>query len=173
MRDGGVMTTCVPLRVDGGDWESAVFFDLAGAECEKDREQLSLCKSPLPVTLEADVINNPQAAVVMLRFEISTRPGDPLVGEVLLTPGSGEVQYATLEGLTRQERLLFFFGNEDYRVIHSQQLALGADQRNGYQGILDDAVSHDALIRLTGRYDATAAMREVTSHYATHVVHGG
>ena len=54
-------------------------------------------------------------------------------------------------------------------MIHSQQLQLGQRERDGYRSILGDAVKHDAMIRLTGRYDADAAMREVTSHYATHV----
>ncbi len=169
MRRNGVMTTCVPVRLDDGDWETAVFFGLGGPECKEDRRILRRAREPLPISIEADVIELGAAAVVMLRFEIATRPDDPLAGEVLLTPGEGAVQFSTLENLTRQATLRFFFGDGDYRVIHTQQLRLGDPERGGYREILNDAVRHDAVVRLTGRYDASAAMREVTSHYATHV----
>lgn len=163
------MTTCLPVRMDGAGWESAVFFGLEGQECEADRQVLAATDDPLPVALEADVIECGTAAIVMLRFEIATRKDDPLAGEVLLAPGRGKVQFETLNNLTVQDHLRFFFGDGQYRVIHSQQLRLGEQERQGYRGILEDAVQHDAMIRLTGRYDADAAMKEVTSHYATHV----
>lgn len=169
MRSGGVMTTCLPVRLNDDAWESAVFFGLGGTACERDRQTLAASESPLPVTLEADVIECATAAVVMLRFEIDTRGDSPLAGEVLLTPGQGKVQFDTLKNLTGQEHLRFFFADGQHRVIHSQQLRLGDRERQGYLGILEDAVRHDAMVRLTGRYDADAAMQEVTSHYATHV----
>ncbi len=169
MRSGGVMTTCLPVRLDHGTWETAVFFGLGGPECREDRRILGKCRAPVPVALEADVIECASAAVVMLRFEVATRPEDPLAGEVLLTPGLGRLQFRTLENLVEQQHLRFFFADGKFRVIHSQQLQLGQRERDGYRSILGDAVKHDAMIRLTGRYDADAAMREVTSHYATHV----
>jgi hypothetical protein len=163
------MTTCLPVRLDHGDWESAVFFDLGGSECVRDRQVLEAGDGPCPIGLEADVIECATAAIVMLRFEVATRAGDPLAGEVLLTPGVGDVQFETLRNLTEQNHLRFFFGDEEHRVIHSQQLSLGERKHGGYRGILQDAVRHDAMVRLSGRYDAEAAMREVTRHYATHV----
>ncbi len=63
----------------------------------------------------------------------------------------------------------FYFADGNYNVIHSQQLGLGNAERGGYRSLLDDAVSHDALIRLSGKYDAVAALKEVTSHYAAHI----
>ncbi len=172
MRSCGVMTTCLPVRLDGGQWESAVFFGLAGPECRKDRQILKNSQQPLPVSLEADMIECRSAAVVMLRFEVSTRPADPLAGEVLLTPGQGEVQFQTLENLATQPYLRIFFADGHYRVIYSQQLRLGEQERAGYRSVLEDAVNHDAMIRLTGRYDPAAAIREVTRHYASHVSTG-
>lgn len=169
MRSGGVMTTCLPVRLDDGQWESAVFFGLGGPECRDDRRILRQSRNPVPVALEADVIECGNAAVVMLRFEVATRPEDPLAGEVLLTPGLGDLQFRTLEHLVAQRYLRLFFADGSYRVIHTQQLRLGQRERDGYRAILDEAVKHDAMVRLTGRYDAAAAMREVTSHYATHV----
>ncbi len=169
MRSGGVMTTCLPVRLDGRQWESAVFFGLEGPECREDRWILTHSRTPLPVALEADVIECSSAAVVMLRFEVVTRSEDPLAGEVLLTPGCGDVQFRTLEHLSTQTHLRFFFADGAYRVIHAQQLSLGEREQAGYREILQEAVQHDAMIRLTGRYDPEAAMHEVTRHYATHV----
>lgn len=167
MDENHVMTTCMPLEFDGAEWESVVFFELGGEECGTDREVLQTASGALPVILEGDIIECASAAVVMLRFEIMTDPADPLAGEVLLTPGAGSTQFDTLELLTRQPTLRFYFSDANYQVIHSQQLVLGEQEHQGYRAMLDDAVSHDALIRLSGRYDAAAAMAEVTAQYAT------
>jgi len=169
MRASRAMTTCVPVEFDQAGWESAVFFELGGKECAEDREILKNCRQALPVSLEAEVIECDAAAVVMLRFEIMTQQSSPLAGEVLLTPGRGSVQFETLQNLGRQDVLRFFFSDSGYNIIHSQQLTLKDQERQGYQSMLDEAVRHDAMIRLTGRYDATAALKEVTGHYATHV----
>lgn len=169
MGSSGAMTTCVPVEFDRDLWESAVFFELGGAECAADRAAMQSTSDTFQVALEADMIPCQTAAVVMLRFEVMTRRDSPLAGEVLVAPGVGHVQFETIENLTKQELLRFFFGDEKYNVIHSQQIILHDQERQGYKGILDDAVAHDAMVRLTGRYDAVAALREVTSHYATHV----
>jgi len=169
MRSNRAMTTCVPVEFDEAGWETAVFFELGGKQCEQDREILKTTKTTLPVALEADVIECPSAAVVMLRFEILTQESNPFAGEVLLTPGIGSVQFEALQRLAKQDILRFFFSDAGYNIIHSQQLSLNDQERQGYQGILDDAVKYDAMVRLTGRYDAKAALKEVTGHYATHV----
>ena len=163
------MTTCVPIEYDRQQWLSTVFFELGGKECQQDRLVLASAEKPLPIALEADMIPGNSAAVVMLRFEIGTRPQNPLAGEVLLAPGIGNIQFETMQYLTRQATLPFYFADAGFNVIHSQQVVLGEQERAGYQSILDDAISHDAMIRLTGRYDAIAALKEVTGHYATHV----
>ena len=80
------MTTCVPVQVDGGVWETAVFFEVGGKECKEDRRILRRATRPFPVSLEAETINHASACVVMLRFEVMTREDSPLAGEVLLTP---------------------------------------------------------------------------------------
>ncbi len=163
------MTTCVPLQFDDEIWRTAVFFELGGKECERDRHALESVSSPVAIGLEADLIEEKTAAVVMLRFEIMTIVDNPLAGEVLITPGLGNIQFETLNTLSGQDYLPFYFADGNYNVIHSQQLGLGNAERGGYRSLLDDAVSHDALIRLSGKYDAVAALKEVTSHYAAHI----
>ena len=165
MHQSGAMTTCVPVEFDDGSFESTVFFELSGAECEFDRQVLSNTKSPLGINLEAELIEHPKASVVMLRFEILTQAEDPLVGEVLIVPGLGAVQFDTLKYLSSQHYLKFYFSDERYNVIHSQQLVLSDQERQGYAQILEEVISHDALIRLTGKYDAMAALSEIVDHY--------
>ena len=160
------MTTCVPVQLDQGEWRSAVFFELGGKECKEDRCLLHAARQPLPVSLEADLIECASAAVVMLRFEILTRAESPLAGEVLVAPGLGNIHFETISNLTRQQVLDFFFGDGVYSVIYAQQVLLQDRERQGYQSILDDAIRHDAMIRLTGRYDAMTALKEVIGNYA-------
>ena len=159
------MTTCVPVQYDNGAWESAVFFEVGGKECKQDRRILRKTKVALPVAVEADIINHASASVVMLRFEVATDDDSPLVGEVLLAPGLGEVQFDTLKNLTEQQQIRWYFGNASYEVIHSQQTALYDHERKGYDELLQEAVKHDALVRLTGRYSAIDAINEVVGHY--------
>lgn len=169
MRGSRAMTTCVSVKFDDHGWESAVFFELGGKACAADRAVLAAATAPLAISLEADLIENTTAAVVMLRFEIMTQPDSPLAGEVLIAPGLGNLQFETLTNLTRQASLGFYFADANYQVIHRQRIVLRDQERLGYRGILDDAVQHDAVIRLAGKYDAAAALKDITSHYASHV----
>ena len=165
MLQSGAMTTCVPLEFDDGSFESTVFFELSGDECEFDRLILSKSTSPFGINLEAELIEHASASVVMLRFEIMTQPDDPFVGEVLIVPGLGDIQFDTLKYLSTQQNLKFYFSDDRFNVIHSQQLLLSDRERQGYSQILEEVISHDALIRLTGKYDAMAALSEIVDHY--------
>ncbi len=169
MRGSGAMTTCVPVRLDQSDWQSAVFFELGGVECKQDRNILSQSNQTFPISLEADLIESATASVVMLRFEIMTNGDNPLAGEVLVVPGMGSVQFDTMKNLTEQQSLGFFFSDGGYNLIHSQQLLLQDRERQGYKEILEQAVSHDAVIRLTGRYNGIAGLKEVVANYAKRV----
>jgi len=166
MRNSGAMTTCVPVQYDHGGWESAVFFEVGGKQCKDDRHLLRNTRSPLPVTIEGDVINHANGSIVMLRFEVLTAKDDPLAGEVLLAPGLGQSQFDTLKLLSEQSQLRWYFSDASYAVIHSQQTPLFDHERQGFADILSDAVNHDALLRLTGKYNATNAIQEVCSNYA-------
>ena len=161
----GSAVTCLPVRLDREEWEAALFFHLAGEAGRADRDALAARSGPLAVGLETDLMPLENGAVVRLRAEVHTRPGDPLVGEVLLTPGAGGSHFEVLDRLTRQPRLCWFFGDSAHRIIHAQAHPLALDQRQECGELLQEAVEHDALVRFTGRYDATAALAEVTAHY--------
>ena len=161
----GSGATCLPVQIDGGDWESAIFFQLGGRESKDDRRILSRLSSTVPVSVETDLIDHNNAAVIVIRFEVFTRQDNPLIGEVLLTPGHISAHFETIRLLTQQNALKWFFSDSAYWIIHSQQNRLGGTEHAAFQQVLDDATRHDAFIRLTGTYDVESALREVVSHY--------
>lgn len=169
LRASGAGVTCLPVRLDDADWETALFFHLSGPECKRDRQILGRSKGPLPVAVEGDLLELPQASVIVIRAEVLTLPDDPLAGEVLLTPGGARVHFDALQLLAQQQRLCWFFADEDFRVIHSQQQPLSTEQRGMLDELLRDAVRHDALVRASARYDAAAALAEVRARYALRV----
>ena len=166
MRASGAMTTCTMVQYDDGNWEAAVFFELGGKQCRKDRRILKRSRSPFDVAIDADVIDHASASIYMLRFGIMTKPDNPLVGEVFLAPGLGGVHFYVLDSLRKQESLRFIFGDGDYRILFSQQTMLDDRARRGLLTLLNDAVSHDARIRMTGHYDANKALSEIIQRYA-------
>lgn len=166
MLAGGSAVTCLPVQLDSGEWEAALFFHLRGEESRPDREFLLERSGPVAVGLETEVMKLENAAVVMLRVEAYTRNEDPLVGEILLVPGEAQAHFEALNLLSGQSRLSWFFGDPAFRVLHAQEHPLEADHREEFERIRQEAVEHDALVRFTGRYDAETALAEVTAHYA-------
>lgn len=165
MQQGGSAATCVPVELDEGGWQAALFLQLAGPECKADRRIISRSGGPLPVGIEADLIKAEHASVVTLRAEVHTRIDDPMVSEILMTPGVGSSHFEALKLLTVQPRLCWFFGDEKYWLLHSQSHPLASQQRSGFAELLEEAVGHDAVVRLTGRYDAGAALTAIASQY--------
>ena len=165
MRTAGAAATCLPVQLDGAQWETAFFFHVAGPECKEDRRLMRSRGGPLPVGLETDLIETDHAAVVMLRPEVYTRENDPLTCEILLTPGEGGAHFDALKLLSQQQRMCWFFGDQAYWLVHSQQFPLDDAQRKGFDELLRDALKHDTMIRMTGRYDSQAGLGEIVRHY--------
>ncbi len=163
----GSSVTCLPVSIDSGNWESAIFFQIGGRESKDDRRRLArLDGAVVPVAIETDVIKHSSAAVVVIRFEVYTRgEDDPLIGEVLITPGETESHFETLKLLASQPVIRWFFADAAYWIIHQQQNLLGLSEHSAFQDVLDQATQHDAMIRMTGKYDVQLALNEVVSHY--------
>lgn len=167
MRSTGSTVTCLPVQFDHVDaWEAAIFFCVGGPECKEDRRTLNRLESTIPVSIEADLIDHANAAIVVLRLEVYTSDSNPLSGEVLLTPGEAESHFKTVKLLSEQPALKWFFSDAAYKIIHSQQIRLGLTQHKAFAAMLDESVKHDALIRMTGRYDVGNALNDVLAHYA-------
>ena len=166
MTTSGAAATCIPVELDGGAPEAAFFIDLAGPESKADRRVLRKWRGPLSLGLDSDVIETVHGAVVVLRPEVHTGPFDPFVCEVLVTPGEGGTHFEALDLLSRQPRLTWFFGDRGFEIIRTQQHPLDDGQRGEFAALLKAALRHDAMTRMTGRYDGRAALSEVAGHYA-------
>ena len=165
MQANGAAATCVAVQLNGDDWEAALFFQLAGAECKADRRAIKQSKGPLSVGMESDLVETDHGAVVILRPELHTRPDDPFVCEILLTPGDGGAHFEALKLLTGQPRLTWFFGDQSHWILHTQQHPLEAAQHNDFDALLRDALKHDTIVRMSKRYDARAALADIVKHY--------
>ncbi len=166
MASSGAAVTCLPVRIDGDAWETAVFFDVAGPECAGDRHVLGDPSSQVALGFEGDLIETSSGSVVVLRFEAHTMHEDPLAGEVLLAPGGSQTHFEALKHLTAQARIGWFFAGEEHAIIRVQHYPLGAEHHQAFEELLGDAVRHDALARMTTGYDAANALAEVASRYA-------
>jgi len=165
MATTGGCVTCLPVQLDNGDWESAIFFSVAGRESERDLQTLASLRT-VPFALDTDIIRHQNAGVAVIRLEVLVNEDDPLVGEILLLPGGNAQHFETLQLLSRQPRLGCFIGDQSYRTVLSQHVLLGENEHREFKSLLDDVVQHDAVVRMTGRYDAGAAFAEITSNYA-------
>ena len=165
MTTSGAAATCIPVELDGGAAEAAFFIDLAGPESKADRRVIRKWRGPLSLGLDSDVIETVHGAVVVLRPEVHTGPFDPFVCEILVTPGAGGTHFEALDLLSRQPRLTWFFGDRGFEIIRTQQHPLDDAQRGEFAALLKTALRHDAMTRMTRRYDGRAAMAEVARHY--------
>jgi len=177
MTAGGSTVTCLPVRIDldhsspaesanAGSWQSAIFFRLGGSESSTDIRLLSQSSQPFGIGMETDIIEHENASVVVLRLQVFVQPHDPLIGEVLLTPGGAETHYEILGQLSKQDSLVWFFSDQNYRVIHQQVQPLAVEWRNEFDALRSEAFKRDTLIRLSGKYNAQAAFADVVSRYS-------
>ncbi len=184
MSAGGSTVTCLPVQLDdsdsghGGDvpaaanhqlidqWQSCIFFRLGGSESRNDIEILQSGAGPFTVGIETDIIEHEHASVVVLRLQVFTNQSDPLVGEVLMTPGGAETHYEILGLLGEQQTLTWFFADQNYRQIYQQSQALSQEWRDEFLALRSEAFKRDSIIRLAGKYNAQAAFADVVSQYA-------
>ena len=169
MKAGGSTVTCLPVKIESSEkdeWQAALFFRLGGQESEADIELLRNQEAALAVGIETDLIEHENATVVMLRVQMFTQPDNPLVGEVLITPGGAETHYEILTLLGAQETLTWFLSDQDFQIIHQQRQPLNDEWREEFLALRDESFKRDAVIRLAGKYSAQTAFAEVVSHYS-------
>ncbi len=175
MTGGGATVTCLPVKLgetpsqkiafDGDRWQSAVFFRLGGSESQKDIRLLRNNAKAYAVGIETDIIEHANASVVMLRLQLFIQPDDPLIGEVLLTPGGAETHYEVLGLLGEQETLTWFCSDQEYNLIHQQQQPLSDEWRKEFLDLRAESFKRDAILRLAGKYSAQTAFAEIVSNY--------
>lgn len=166
MRRADSAATCVPIKLGGsGQWEAALFVHVAGPECERDRRLLAEATAPIALGIEARLMAHQAAAIVSFELSVATVPDDPLNYEILLIPGREQTHYRAIKLLAGQQRVCWFFGDDAYRVIQAQELAVESAQHELFEAIARDAFAHDSLLRISNQYDSDKALKEIISHY--------
>lgn len=167
MRATGSAATCVPVRLGGnGEWEAALFVHVSGPECKQDRRLLKSAREPIPVELAPGLMAHGAAAIVSIELSIATVPDDPLKYEILLVPGREESHYQAIKLLSQQQRICWFFGDNDFRVIQAQEQEIEPDQHQLFESIAREAFAHDSLLRISNQYDSDKALSEIVAHYS-------
>ncbi|OED37490.1 hypothetical protein AB833_23365 [Chromatiales bacterium (ex Bugula neritina AB1)] len=175
MTAGGATVTCLPVQLEEPAeensaseevcWQSAVFFRLGGNESTRDIRLLRSGSKAYGVGIETDIIEHENASVVMLRLQLFVQPDDPLIGEVLLTPGGAETHYEVLGLLGNQQTLTWFCSDQEYNLIHQQQQPLSDEWRQEFLALRAESFKRDAILRLAGKYSAQTAFAEIVSNY--------
>ena len=165
MRKSGAAATCIPVKLEGPQWETALFIHVAGPECEQDRRILKTARTPTPATLSAELMTHASASIIVLRLEVLTVVDDPLVFEILLTPGAVTSHYECVKLLAIQERICWFFGDSDFRVLQALEQVIDSDKHQRFEALAREAFAHDSLVRMAGNFNAEAALAEVAAHY--------
>ena len=122
MSASGAMATCVPVQFEPPRWQAAFFFQVAGPESKQDRRAMRRGEGPFTIGLETDVVETEHGAVVILRPELHINADDPLVMEILLTPGEGGAHHEALRYLSEQPSLNWLFARSRL-VGHSRAVA--------------------------------------------------
>ncbi len=162
LHNANITVTCTPVQIDHGEWQAAVFFVLAEDAACMHQGQL-IGTGPFTVAFDADLHEHDNATVIELGVEIATPP-ESQNGTVLFLTGHSSQHFDVLKLLTQQDELPIFLGNAYCEVLSQQRVPLSDALKNGLNGLLDEAVRRDALIRMTGHYDPDAAFASVLSH---------
>jgi hypothetical protein len=85
--------------------------------------------------------------------------------EILLTPGAINSHYECVKLLANQERICWFFGDGDFRVLQALEQVIDSDKHERFEALAREAFAHDSLLRMAGKFNAEAALAEVAAHY--------
>ena len=165
MRDRDIAATCMPVQFNSETWEAAFFLHVAGPESKQDRRTLKQ-DGVTPAILMAELLTHANAAIVLMRLEVQTVIDDPLVFEILLTPGEFSMHYECLKFLAAQKRIRYFFADTDFRVLQEQEQEISDVQHEKFENLAREAFAHDSVLRMAGKYNAQAALTDVVAHYS-------
>lgn len=150
LHNAQVTVSCVPIQIDDGQWQAAVFFVLdSNAPCLTNGQ---LPGGPFAVEIDADLHEHEKGTVIELGIDIAT-PVENCRGILLFLTGHSPSHFESIRLLSEQTELSLFIGNEYCTVLHRQRFPLSDAMRRGIRQLLDEAVGRDAIIRMTGQYD--------------------
>lgn len=158
LHHANVTVSCVPVKIDDKQWQAAMFYVIAAdAPCLVNG---SLAPGPFAVELAADLHEHANGTLIEIGIDIAT-PGQNSRGTVLFITGHSSAHFEAMTLLSSQEDLPLFMGDEFCNVLYQQRILLSDGMRAGLKQLLDEAVSRDAVIRMTGHYDADIVFDDV------------
>lgn len=158
LHEADITVSCVPIQLDDGDWQAALFFVLpANAPCLKTGRLLG---GPYTVEFDADVHEHEKGTLIEVGLEIIT-PIEPSRGTLLFLTGHSPSHFESLKLISEQDEIPLFIGDEYCRVLFKQRVPVSRAMQQGFRQLLDQAVARDALIRLTGHYDPEQVFNDV------------
>jgi len=160
LHEAGITLGCLPVRIDDADWTAALFLVLPpDSPCVVDDV---LADGPFAVSLELDLHEHENATVIEVDIDVKT-PVEPVGGAVFFLTGHSSAHFDALTLMSSQAELPLFIGDAYCRLLASQRIPLGHAERTGFRTLLDEAVGRDAVIRMSGRYDAGTAFDAVVA----------
>lgn len=157
LHEAGITATCMPIKLDDGDWQAAFFYVLApDAPCLSN----GLLKGgPFAVELDADLHEHDNGTMIEIGMEIVT-PIEPCRGIMLFLTGHTSTHFDALKLLSEQEDIPLFIGDQYCTTLWQQRIPVNETFRNGMMGLINEAVTRDAVIRMTDRYDPDAVFAD-------------
>jgi len=158
LHHANVTVSCVPVQIDHQEWRAALFFVLpADAPCLTDGK---LAPGPYSVEFDADLHEHKNGSLIEIGIDIAT-PVEPSRGTLLFITGHSPAHFETVKLLSTQPDLPLFLGDAYCNVLYQQRIALTDAMRSGFRQLLDEALGRDAIIRMTGHYDADKVFQDV------------
>ena len=160
LHNANVTVSCVPIQMDDGQWQAAIFFVLPKeAPCLKEGQ---LSGGPYAVEFDADLHEHEKGTLIEVGIDIAT-PEENSRGTLLFITGHSPSHFESIKLLSEQKELSLFIGNEYCEVLYRQRIPISDVMRSGFKQLLDEAVGRDAVIRMTGHYDPDLVFSDIVA----------
>lgn len=157
LHEANITATCMPIQLDGGDWQAAFFYVLApDAPCLTNGKLLG---GPFAVALDADLHEHDNGTMIEIGVEIIT-PIEPCKGVMLFLTGHTSTHFDALNLLSEQSEIPLFIGDQFCSTVWQQRVPIDENFRLGITALIGEAVTRDAVIRMTDRYDPDAVFAD-------------
>ena len=139
LHNANVTVSCVPIQLDDGNWQAAIFFVLpAAAPCLSTGRLLG---GPFTVEFDADLHEHEKGTLIEIGMEIVT-PIEPSRGTLLFITGHSPSHFETLKMISEQDELPLFIGDEYCRVLYKQRVPISQAMQKGFRQLLDEVTPH-------------------------------
>ncbi|MBX2839970.1 MAG: hypothetical protein KTR35_24150 [Gammaproteobacteria bacterium] len=157
LHEANITATCMPVQIDQGQWQAAFFYVLApDAPCLSGGQ---LSGGPFSVVLDADLHEHENGTMIEIGMEIMT-PIESSHGVMLFLTGHSSSHFEALNMLSTQQDIPLFIGDQYCSTLLQQRIPVNESFRLGISGLINEAVTRDAVIRMTDRYDPDAVFAD-------------